>query len=149
MQRLIKIIILVVGIGFSLTILGCPPPVVVKEEEPVYAPAPKEPGPPPLAPAHGRRAKHRYHYYPESSVYFDVGRKVYFYYYGNRWQASVAPPLGIRIDVNKYVMLDMDADEPYRFHSDVTKRYPRGQLKKLDEDEDHGKGKSKGKGKEM
>ena len=57
-------------------------------------------------------------------------------------------PAGIRIDVNKYVMLDMDVDEPYRFHSDVVKRYPPGQLKKLEEDNGKGNGKRKGKGKE-
>ena len=142
MQRLTKSIILIVVIGFSLTIFGCPPPVVVKEERPVYAPPPKEPGPP-WAPAHGRRAKHRYHYYPESYVYFDVGRKVYFYYYGNKWQASVSLPVGIHIDASKYVMLDMDVDEPYRFHSDVVKRYPPGQPKKLDKDKGKGKGKEK------
>lgn len=145
MQRLTKSIILIIGIGFSLTIFGCPPPVIVKEQPPVYAPPPKEPGPPPWAPAHGRRAKHRYHYYPASYVYFDVGRKVYFYYDSNRWQASVSLPAGIHIDVNKYVMLDMDVDEPYRFHPDVVKRYPPGQLRKLDEDNEKERGKGKGK----
>jgi hypothetical protein len=133
--------------GLLLTAFGCPPPVVIKEEEPVYRPGPKEPGPPPWAPAHGRRAKHRYHYYPESYVYFDIGRKVYFYYSGNRWQASVSLPVGFHIDVNTYVVLEMDVDEPYRFHSDVVKRYPPGHLKKSDEDNGRGKGKGKGKGK--
>jgi hypothetical protein len=140
MQRLIKPIILIVGIGFSLTIFGCPPPIVIKEEHPVYAPAPHEPGPPPWAPAHGHRAKHHYYYYPASYVYLDVERKLYFYLYTGQWQVSVSLPADIHINVSDYVILDMDTDKPYNFHSDVVKRYPPGQLKKLD--------KGKGKGKE-
>lgn len=112
MQRLIKPIILLIGIAVSLTILGCPPPIITEEHGPVYGPAPQESGPPPWAPAHGHRAQHRYHYYPESSIYFDVGRKVYFYYYVDPC-ISVVPWGGIHIDLNKCVMLDMDADEPY------------------------------------
>ena len=137
MQRLIKAIILIVGLGFSLTIFGCPPPIITKEEEPVYAPAPREPGPPPWAPTHGHRAKHRYQYYPESRVYFDVGRSLYFYHYGGGWQASVSLPPGIHISAAERISLDMDVDRPYLYHSDVEKRYPPGQLKK--------KGKGKGK----
>ncbi len=147
MQRFINLTILLFGICSLLMIFGCPPPIVIKEERPVYTPPPEEPGPPPWAPAHGHRAKHRYYYYPESYVYFDAGRRVYFYYYGNGWRVSVSLPAEIHIDVSKYVMLDMDADEPYQFHSDVVKRYPPGQLKKLDDDKDNGKGKGKGKGK--
>jgi hypothetical protein len=51
MHSLIKPVILILGIGFSLTMLGCLPPRVIVEEPPVYSPEPHEPGPPPWAPA--------------------------------------------------------------------------------------------------
>ena len=45
-------------------------------------------------------------------------------------------PSSIHVDVNDYVNLDMDTDKPYKYDSDVVKKYPPGQEKK----------KSKGKG---
>lgn len=89
-----------------------------------------EQGPPPWAPAHGYRAKHRYRYYPSSEVYYDEGRGVYIYYGGGRWRVSVSLPRGIRLEAGEYVTLDMDTDRPYRYHRDVKKHYPPGQLKK-------------------
>jgi hypothetical protein len=67
-------------------------------------------GPPAHAPAHGYRAKHRYRYYPSCSVYFDIGRSVYFY-------------LGS-------VEVEMDTDKPYLQHKYHKQKYPPGQLKK-------------------
>ena len=95
-------------------------------------------GPPPWAPAHGYRAKHRYRYYPQSEVYFDEGRGVYIYYSSGRWQVGVSLPSGIRLEAGDYVTLEMDTDKPYRYHGEVRRHYPPGQLKK--------KGKGKGKG---
>jgi hypothetical protein len=83
-------------------------------------------GPPPWAPAHGYRAKHRYRYYPSSEVYYDEGRGVYIYYGGGRWQVSVSLPRGIRLDAGDYVTLEMDTDRPYRYHGDVRRHYPPG-----------------------
>lgn len=48
-------------------------------------------------------------------------------------------PAEIRISLGEHVILEMDADKPYIFHSEVVKRYPPGQLKKS--------GKEKGKDK--
>lgn len=139
MHPLIKPVILILKIGFLLTMFGCLPPRVIVEEPPVYSPEPHEPGPPPWAPAHGYRAKYRYYYYPASYVYFDVERRLYFYFYTGQWQVSLSLPSDIHINVSDHVILDMDTDKPYRFHPDVVKRYPPGQLKKSD------KGKGKGK----
>ena len=137
MQRIIMMSIFLIMGGFSLLMGGCAlrvgdPPA------PVYTPPP-ESGPPPWAPAHGYRAKHHYYYYPDSQVYFDAGRSLYFYFSGGGWQASVSLPSGIQISAGEYVSLDMDVDRPYVYHSDVEKKYPPGQLKN--------KGKGKGKGK--
>jgi len=145
MKNYIKILFIIIGLGILLTLFGCSSSIVIKEEPTVYKPIPKEPGPPPWAPAHGRRAKYRYHYYPESYVYFDIERRIYFYFYGDKWLASVSLPSGIYIDVNSYIVLEMDVAEPYHFHTEVVKRYPPGHLKKIEKGNEKRKEKGKGK----
>jgi len=107
--------------------------------------------PPPWAPAHGYRAKHQYRYYPASHIYYDTARKLYFYLEGENWRFGVSLPVGIKLDVTDHVVLEMDTDKPYEFHTDVVKQYPGGKLKKKDkskeEQKDKGKNKEKGKGK--
>ncbi len=143
MQRRISVPIFLVMIGFLSFPVGCTLTIGDHPAPVVYAPAPPpEPGPPPWAPAHGYRAKHHYYYYPESQVYWDAGRSLYFYYYGGGWQASVSLPSAIHISARDYVSLDMDVDKPYLYHADVEKKYPPGQLK------EKRKGKGKGKGKD-
>ena len=139
----ISIVILLI-FAFTLLYNGCSRTrVVVRDHPTVKAPPPSPPpakrGPPPWAPAHGYRAKHHYRYYPSSSVYFDTGRSLYFYYDGRHWEMSVSLPTWIRIDINDYVSMEMGTDKPYEYHHDVVKRYPPGHHKK--------KWKGKGKGK--
>ena len=106
-----------------------PPPVIV-EERTVYASVPPPvPGPPPWAPAHGRKGKHQYYYYPGSYVYFDVGRGLFFYSVGDKWRASKSLPKGVRIERTDYVVLEMDTEKPYHFHSEINRRYPPGHAK--------------------
>jgi outer membrane lipoprotein SlyB len=83
-------------------------------------------GPPPWAPAHGYRAKHSYRYYPDSYVYYNPQRDLYYYRYAGRWVESELLPVNIYLDEGAYVVLEMDEDEPYRFHNDVVKQYPPG-----------------------
>jgi hypothetical protein len=113
--------------------MGCQSARVLVGEDPAYRheppPPPRETGPPPWAPAHGYRAKYRYHYYPSSSVYYDTGRKLYFYYDGGRWQVGLSLPTLLHIDINDYVSLEMGTDKPYKYHQEVVKRYPPGQKK--------------------
>ncbi len=135
-------IIMIIGLCLLFLTIGCvppPPPGGEVEKEPPrqYGP-PHKKGPPPWAPAHGYRAKFQYRYYPSASVYFDIGRKLYFYFHLGEWRVSAKLPTRIRIDVGEYVILEMDTDRPYIFHSEVVKRYPPG----------HKKQKHKGKGKE-
>ena len=148
LRQLDKIsIILALGFGFLIINNGCYDTRVTVGEEPTYRQAPPPPeeagpprghGPPPWAPAHGYRAKYRYHYYPSSYVYYDLGRKLYFYYDGGNWQVSVSLPARIHIDIGDYVTLEMNTGRPYDYHSEVFRRYPPG----------HEKKKSKAKGKE-
>lgn len=87
-------------------------------------------GPPPHAPAHGYRAKHYYRYYPSCSVYYDNGRKLYFYLKGDNWEVGASLPISIRVRLGEYVSMELDTDMPYVYHSDHVKRYPPGQIKK-------------------
>jgi hypothetical protein len=116
----------------------------------VEKPPPAKKGPPPWAPAHGYRAKHRYYYYPSSYVYFDTGRKLYFYLEGDNWRFGASLPSGIHVDIGDHVTLEMDTDKPYEFHSHVVKKYPPGQIKKKEKakgkKKHKDKGTSKGKG---
>ncbi|MGA7878879.1 MAG: hypothetical protein WCA08_24685 [Desulfoferrobacter sp.] len=82
--------------------------------------------PPPWAPAHGYRAKHQYLYYPSAQVYFEPSRGLYFYFSGGHWAVSVSLPHGIHIDRGSAVTLGMDTGKPYKYHSEVVKRYPPG-----------------------
>ena len=126
------VFVMVLGCAGGRVIIGDSP-------RPPAGPPVYKKAPPPWAPAHGRRAKHHYRYYPSSSVYFDTGRGLYFYYERGAWQVSVSLPTTIHITVGDYVTLEMDTDRPYTYHSDVVRRYPPGQAKKKDK----GKGKKK------
>jgi hypothetical protein len=107
-----------------------PPPVVV-EQRTVYVPAPPpDRGPPPWAPAHGYRAKHRYYYYPASYVYYDTGRNLYFYIRNDRWEVAASLPREVHIQRTEYVVLEMSTEKPYHYHSEVKTKYPPGHAKK-------------------
>ena len=143
-QRSNKIkVILTIGLSFLLMTVGCRSAKVMIGKHPSYHhDPPLKGGPPPWAPAHGYRAKHRYLYYPSSYVYLDIGRKLYFYYSVGEWRVSATLPAEICIGVDHYVTLEMDIDKPYKFHQDVVKRHPLGHLKHKHK----GKGKVKRKG---
>ena len=104
-----------------------PPPSVAK-------------GPPPWAPAHGRRTKHAYRYYPQAEVYRDDSRGLWFYYEDGKWATGANLPVRIRIEVGDHVTVSMDTDTPYLHHKAVAERYPPGQTKAK-----HNKGKKKNK----
>jgi hypothetical protein len=89
----------------------------------------KKGGPPPHAPAHGYRAKHQYRYYPSCAVYYDCGRKIYFYLKGDNWEFGASLPSSIRVRLGGYVSMELDTDKPYIHHKDHVKKYPPGQMK--------------------
>ncbi len=138
-------IIVVIGLSFLLFLtVGCNGSGVYigKRQTHGYG-NPDKGGPPPWAPAHGKRAKHKYRYYPSSHVYFEFGRKLYFYYDGGSWEAATKLPKWISLDIDNYVTFEMQTDKPYELHSEVVKNYPPGHQKKKS------KGKNKGKGKKV
>jgi hypothetical protein len=118
-------VVFLVALGTVGTFSGC---TVVHDFGPRHVA--NEPGTPPWAPAHGHRAKYQYYYYPDSQVYFDVGRSLYFYPAGGTWKTCASLPAGIHIDINARSVLEMDVDRPYLYHSDVQKKHPPGQAKK-------------------
>lgn len=86
-------------------------------------------GPPAHAPAHGYRAKHSYHYYPASEVYFDSGRGMYFYLSGSNWQMSARLPVSLQARLGEHVTIEMDSDKPYTEHKAHKSKYPPGKEK--------------------
>jgi len=90
----------------------------------------KKVGPPSHAPAHGYRAKYRYRYYSGAHVYFDVGRKLYFFLEGPNWQFSATLPRHLRPRLGGFVELEMDTASPFTHFKEHKKKYPTGKLKK-------------------
>ena len=85
---------------------------------------------PPWAPSFKDRTKHLYYYYPDSYVYFDVVRELYFVNKDDKWRVELWPPARIQSSA-EYVILEMTTDMPYQFHSDVVKWFPPGYAKSL------------------
>jgi len=52
-----------------------------------------------------------------------VERRVYFYYRDAGWQVSVSLPVGIHIDAGDHVVLEMETDKPYQYHTEVASHY--------------------------
>ena len=101
-----------------------------ESEKPKVVTKDKKGGPPPHAPAHGYRAKNHYRYYPSQSVYYDTGRGLYFYLKGDNWEVGASLPGKLKVSLGDYVSLELATDKPYIHHSEHTKKYPPGQLKK-------------------
>jgi hypothetical protein len=91
-------------------------------------------GPPPHAPAHGYRAKHCYRYYPANEVYYDTGRRIYFYIEGGAWVADALLPYHLRVSLGQYKTVELYSDTPYEYHktykSKEKHKVPPGQAKK-------------------
>ena len=90
----------------------------------------KKSGPPAHARAHGYRAKHKYRYYPDSSVYHDTERGLYFYIKGGNWEVGASLPNSLQMRLGESVSLELDTDKPYTYHADHAKQYPPGKMKK-------------------
>ena len=83
----------------------------------------KKGGPPAHAPAHGYRAKHQYRYYPSCSVYYDTGRKLYFYLKGDNWEIGASLPSKLRVGLDDSVTLELDTTKPYIHHAEHVEKY--------------------------
>jgi hypothetical protein len=94
----------------------------------------KKKGPPPHAPAHGYRAKHAYRYYPSREVYYDAGRRIYFYIEGESWKSGASLPYHLKVGLGDYQTVEIDSDTPYEYHEKTKHRgkhnAPPGKAKK-------------------
>ena len=73
-------------------------------------------GPPPWAPAHGRRAQAVYYYYPAHQVYRNASDGTWIYYDGGNWSVGVNLPSRIQIGgSSSFVALDMDFQFQWRW----------------------------------
>ncbi|MGV7225095.1 MAG: hypothetical protein ACQ9MH_26715 [Nitrospinales bacterium] len=90
----------------------------------------KKGGPPAHAKAHGYRAKHKYRYYPDCSVYHDTGRGLYFYIKGGNWEVGASLPHNLQMGLGESVSLELDTDKPYTYHAEHVKQYPPEKVKK-------------------
>ena len=70
-----------------------------------------------------------YRYYPAYYVYYDMGRRVYFYLEGEGWRVSAELPSRISIGWADYVEIELDTDKPYEHFSEHKAKYPPGQLR--------------------
>ncbi len=105
-----------IGIGAGAQPQPAPPPQEIKA------------GPPAHAPAHGYRAKYKYRYYPDSEVYYDTGRNLYFYMANGQWTAAVSLPGSIRLGTS-YASLELNTSRPYEYHDQHASKH-RGKKKK-------------------
>jgi hypothetical protein len=64
-------------------------------------------------------------------IYYNLDRKVYYYYYEGQWRIASSLPHNVKIR-GDYVELGMDTDKPFRYHREVEKKYPPGQMKDKD-----------------
>ncbi len=115
----------------TLLIFGCAGTKIKakyeKKDESRYSKAEhkhKKGGPPAHAPAHGYRAKHKYRYYPDCSVYHDSERGLYFYLKGVNWEIGASLPNNMRAGLGESVTMELDTDRPYVYNADHVKKYP-------------------------
>lgn len=82
-------------------------------------------GPPSWAPAHGRRAKAKFHYYPAQQVYRNASTGAWVYYRNGEWSVGMNLPSVISIGSDsRFVSLEMNSDRPYTYHQEVIRSYP-------------------------
>jgi hypothetical protein len=84
-------------------------------------------GPPPHAPAHGRR--HTYHYYPLAQVYFAPDRGRYYWLGPRGWRTGTRLPKSIVIEGEIAVTLELDTDVPHVRHAEVVRKIGKGKSK--------------------
>ena len=138
MKMLLTFFRLCTVLGLALLLSGClisaqgnrHGRVVITDGTPSH-PTVHKPGPPPHAKAHGHRAKYRYHYYPNSGIYFDTGRSVYFYLdSAGAWRMTVSLPRTLNIRLGDHVSIEMEAERPYIKNHEHKKKYPAGKKNK-------------------
>lgn len=82
--------------------------------------------PPPWAPAHGYRAKHRYIYYPVREIYYEPASDLWFWIDGGNWSFGSRLPVGYQPYTTGGISVELYTDRPYEDHVHVVEHYGRG-----------------------
>ncbi len=67
---------------------------------------------------------HEYYYYPNSAIYFEPSRNIYFYLSGTKWLVSASLPNHYKLDRHR-ISLKMKSDKPYSHYYSHKKKYPK------------------------
>ena len=70
------------------------------------------------------KQKYSYQYYPSSSVYYDIHRRLYFYLEDNNWKIFASLPGNLERKLGDYVRIEMDNDKPYMDNDKHVKEFP-------------------------
>jgi hypothetical protein len=93
--------------------------------------APAFADPPPHAPAHGWRAKHRYTYYRDHEIYYSPESRIWFWMdRDGDWRFGADLPVRLQQFTVGGVSIELDTDRPYREHAYVVERYGKGPKRK-------------------
>jgi hypothetical protein len=77
------------------------------------------------APTHRKRTDHQYRYYPQQQVYFDPGRKVFFYRNGSNWRMSASLPAHLQVRNSSFVNIKTKQEKPYLEFKKHEAKYPK------------------------
>ena len=72
----------------------------------------------------------KYRYYPNSMVYYDIHKELYFYPEKGNWFIFVSLPKNLDARLGDYVIIEMDTDKPYLYSKRHIKQFPRKDSKK-------------------
>ncbi len=76
------------------------------------------------SPETASKEKYSYQYYPSSSVYYDIHRKLYFYFEDDNWKIFASLPGSLERKLGDYVKIEMDSDKPYMDNDKHAKKFP-------------------------
>jgi len=82
------------------------------------------------SPLQGHRQKYLYRYYPSSSVYYDINRRLYFCPENDSWKIFALPPSALERKLGRYVEIETDNDKPYTDNDKHVKKFPAEDSKK-------------------
>lgn len=133
-------------VSIALGVWGCSGGMVVGVSDPgpsrVYA---TDSGWWMVAGSERREGMHRYRYYEQDQVYYDVDSHVYFYQdnYAGPWITVTSLPSYVVLEDSHAVNLDIRSAQPYQHHDQIIRSYPPGQEK---EQRKHNPGRGNGNG---
>ena len=69
------------------------------------------------------KQKYTYRYYPSCNVYFDIHRKLYYYFENDNWKILSSLPSNLAMNLGDYVRIEMENDKPYTDNDKHVEKY--------------------------